>query len=160
VMYHFDLFDDEAKNVGIVHLALLYIQRAHQLFLDNVISDVNVFFEILRLQTVILKTCEDCFIETVAQFYKPHTRQASENEVTAASMLSARVLPYAQYSVIVEINDYFDGFRNNKFLEETCRDLESRFPSISPKLLKEAKNVRAMLFYYTLGKVTKKDLVF
>jgi len=146
VMYHFDVFDSEDQNIIIAHRALMYLQRAEELFkLSPGASGIPVF-EVMKCQAVILKLCQDCFIGDVSQFYQPQQRKASAEEINGANMLAARVMPYVLYHVLLEITDRFNGFCGDAFLDDTCRDIEHEFPNISDKLIKEASNVRKLLY--------------
>lgn len=160
VMYHGDLFDDEALNVELAHLSLFYLQRSEELYKTGVITNPDDFFQILRIQAVLLKTCEDCFVENVSTFYQPHTREVSADEKKGSLLLANRVMEYVLYSVLVEITDTFNGFKGDAFLDETCKNIEIYNPSISDKLLKEGTNVRKLLYAFSKAKIAKNDFEF
>ena len=160
IMYHSDLFDSEEQNVELAHLSLLYLQRGEELCKTGIITEATTFFEILRMQAVMLKTCEDCYIENVATFYQSHSHDPSSDEKHGSVMLATRVMLYVLYSVLVEITDTFDGFRGDLFLDETCKTIELENPSISDKLLKEGNNVRKLLYTFCKAKIAKHDFAF
>jgi len=160
VMYHRDLFDSEEQNVELAHLSLVYLQRSEDLYKSKHITDLETHFETLRIQAVLLKTCEDCFVENVSLFYQPHSREVSPDEKNGSFRLASRVMVYVLYSILVEITDTFDGFKNDLFLDETCKYIELENPSISDKLLKEGSNVRQMLYTFSKAKIANKEFHF
>ena len=160
IMYHGDLFESEEQNVQLAHLSLFYLQRSEELFKTGIVTNPEDYFQTLRIQAVLLKTCEDCFIETVSTFYQPHTRNVSTDEKKGSLLLANRVMEYVLYSVLVEITDRFNGFKGDAFLDETCKNIELYNPSISDKLLKEGSNVRKLLFAFCKAKIAKNDFDF
>ena len=160
LMYHLDLFDDEDTNVELAHLALLYTQRAEELFKTGKIENSDILFEILRIQAVLFKTCEDCYIENISNFYRPHNAEASDEIKKGSMMLAQRVMLYVLYSVLIEITDTFESFRGDAFLEDICRNIELENPSITEKLTKEGSNVRKLLYTFSKAKIIKGDFSF
>ena len=160
IMYHGDLFESEAQNVELAHLSLFYLQRSEELYKTGIITELDDYFQILRIQAVLLKTCEDCFVENVSSFYQPHTREVTADEKKGSLLLANRVMEYMLYSVLVEITDTFNGFKGDAFLDETCKNIEIYNPSISEKLLKEGTNVRRMLYIFSKAKIAKKEFDF
>ena len=161
VMYHSDAFDSEEQNVALAHLSMAYLQRSEELYkTDESNNDSDVFFEILRVQAVLLKTCEDCFIDSVSIFYQQHSQTVSDEEKKGSLLLAQRVMIYVLYSVLVEMTDAFDGFKGDAFLDEVCKTIELENPSISQKLVKEGSNIRKLLYAYSKSKIMNGNLVF
>jgi hypothetical protein len=160
VMYHGDLFESEEQNVELAHLSLFYLQRSEELYKTGIVTDPEYYFQILRIQAVLLKTCEDCFVENVSSFYQPHSREVTADEKKGSLLLANRVMEYVLYSVLVEITDSFDGLRGDAFLDETCKNIEIYNPTISDKLLKEGTNVRRLLYLFCKAKIAKKEFDF
>jgi hypothetical protein len=160
IMYHGDLFEKEEHNIELAHLSLFYLQRSEELYKTGIITNQDDYFQILRIQAVLLKTCEDCFVESVSTFYQPHTREVSADEKKGSLLLANRVMEYVLYSVLVEITDTFNGFKGDAFLDETCKNIEIYNPSISDKLLKEGTNVRKLLYTFCKAKIAKNDFSF
>jgi len=161
LIYHFDLFDDEKKNIECVHLSYLFLHRATELFeLAKETSEKAILFEALKYQALLLKLSRDSYISSVATFYQPHNRTVLPDEIKGSELLAERVLTYVLYDVLVEIDDTFKGFLKDQFLEDVCREIELEFPHISEKLMKEAANVRRLLFIFIKGKVMNQDFIF
>jgi len=160
VMYHGDLFDNEAQNIELAHLSLFYLQRSEELYKAGIITNQDDYFQILRIQAVLLKTCEDCYVENVSTFYQPHSREVTTDEKRGSLLLANRVMEYVLYSILVEITDKFDGFKGDAFLDETCKNIELYNPSISDKLMKEGTNVRKLLYTFCKAKIAKNDFGF
>jgi len=160
VMYHSDLFESEEQNIELAHLSLFYLQRSEDLCKDGFISDSTILFETLRIQAVLFKTCEDCYIESVATFYQPHNHNVNADEKHGSVLLATRVMLFVLYSVLVEITDSFDGFKGDAYLDDICKTIELENPTISNKLLKEGNNVRKLLYTYCKAKIAKMDFNF
>lgn len=142
VMYHFDIFDSEEENITLAHKALLYTMRAEEL----IESTDDSLFDILKNQAIILKSSQDCFVDLVSVFYQDHKREQTDDSLRGSRSLAQRVLPYVLYHVLIQITDRFDGFRGDHFLEDCCNDIEEEFPNISEKLMKEAANIKRLVY--------------
>ena len=141
VMYHFDIFDSEEENIIIAQKAYVYTQRGIELHGTTSPHSFNIFKNL----AIVLKLCQDCFVDVVSLFYQKHGTNLTEEALKGSQLLASRVLPYVLYQVLLEMTDAFDGFNNDSFLEDVCQELESEFPSISDKLVKEASNIRKLL---------------
>lgn len=163
VMYHIDLFDDEETNIALAHLALLFTKRGIQLLLESNIMQSetggSIVFDAMKNEIVIYKSCEDCFTHSIANFYKP--KSATSDEVSLASIqLANRVIPYIQYDLLLKIEEFFESFQDDEYLEELCNEIESTYDNITDMLLVEANNVQKLLYHHIIGQVKNNSLQF
>jgi len=163
IMYHFDIFEEEEINIGLAHLALFFTQRGIEVLLkgeESALDDKNVhLFEALKNEIVIFKSCEDCFVHSISQFYRPKGDE-KQDTYSVSLQLANRVLPYIQYDLLLKFEERFGSFEDDEFLEETCNDIEMRHDSISEKLLLEAVNIQKLVQHYIADKVVNNDFEF
>lgn len=157
--YHTDTFEEEDDNLLLTHLAFAYLTRAQELAIENSPENQNQLFNILRTKVILLKTCEDSFIDTISKLYLIRQEANYKNKHTCLQLANT-IIPLVQYHVLLEIDDTFNGFNNDDALEEICNEIELSRESISDKLMKEASNINNLLFIYIKNKLSTKDYNF
>ncbi len=155
IMYHYDIIEGEDENIKIAERAYVYSQRSVELYETSLQEKENSqedYFQALHTQVVLMETCEDCYLLTLEQFYAKSGGMTKE-ELKVARSLSREIAQYVAYSNLDKIEQEFDGFRNDAYLEEICNKIELDQPEISEKQIELGQKMNKMMVKALGGKI-------
>lgn len=153
ILYHYDMFDNEEQNLQLTKFAYIYNYRAISL-LKKSESEFNQLFNAFHSQSVLLSTCNDCFVHFIAQLYS-HANMSNE-EYNISIKLARRVMPIISYDVLIQNDEIFPNFKNDSFLQELCNTLELENPDITENQLVEAGKIQKLLYQYFVHEFSNK----
>lgn len=138
--YQIDNFESEQERLLVLKKSYLIAQQS----IDNYEREqcaelLEVFYEALLVQIIILNNCTEDFEMIVADVY---TRCTSETNSTIASRLAQKVVLHILYNTIVKIDDAFENFHNNEWIEKLCNDIEIGNPDLTPQQLINAEKIQ------------------
>lgn len=145
VMHHYDLLDDEEEELKMLHMALVYSQRAIEICESDLETHKESYFNALHTQIMLLSSCPDYYVDTLAELCsKP---EMTDEERMIALRMANRILPMMAYNVVVKVDDTFENFNNDDFLEELCNGFELEHPDVTVEQLDNATKIHKMLVH-------------
>lgn len=145
VMHHYDMIDEEDEEIKMLQMALVYTQRAKELCESQKNTHSQDYFYALQTQAILYSSCSDYYTSTIVELYSKTVM--SDEERMIANRLANRVLPIMSYNSVVKIDENFENFNNDSFLEEICNQFELEHSDITPKQLDDAEKIHKMLIH-------------
>lgn len=145
VMHHYDMIDEEDEELKMIQMAFVFSQRSIELCEIDVNAHKEDYFNALHTQIMLLSSCSDYFVDTLAELCSKTVM--TNEERTVALRLANRILPMLTYNVIVKVDDNFESFNNDAYLAEMCNKFELEHSDTTPKQLEDAKKIHKMLVH-------------
>ncbi len=143
IMHHYDLIEDEADELRMLQMALVFSQRAIDLCEKDIEANRNEYFKALQVQALLLASCSDYYADTIADMCAKTVQQSEERAM--AVRLANKIMPLLSYNALVKIDDSFENFNGDVFLSNLCNEFELENPELEPKQLEDAKKIHKML---------------
>lgn len=157
IMYHYDVLDDEDENIELVEYAFVFAQRAVSLYEKQPLQfSRDDYFNALHTQTVLLSSCADCYVHSIAQLYLSQQKEVSSEHKQVSLQVSYALLPYMQYVLLEKISEEFEGLCEDGFLLELAHSIESEITTVSEKQITQASNLISFLVRMFQEKILKK----
>jgi hypothetical protein len=158
MMLHFDLIDDEEKNIGLAHLSYLFITRGIEK--EESLApeeDPAELFRMRKDRIILLKSCDDSFVDSLQEFYFADSKaeDLDTNNDQRKAVLSR--LPYLQFADIHLIEQEYENLRNDEYLLETANFIEYE-NEIGDENLQEGLLLQKILYKHTHQKLKEGKL--
>ena len=115
----------------------------------------EAYYEALLVQIIILHNCNEDFETIVAEVYNKCMKaidasRASATDASRTSATDAAIIPrVAQkavlrilYNTIVKIDDAFENFHHNEWIEKLCNTIEIENSDLTPQQLVDAEKIQ------------------
>jgi len=160
LMIHLDLIDDEDQNIGLAHLAYLYITKGF-LREQNMQPEPDSceLFRILKDRIILLKSFDDFFIESLISFYYAKQKAANQEEYNNQRKAVLSRMPLMQFADIHLIEQDYPNLRDDEFLLELTNYIEHD-GEIGTEEIKEALLLHQILFKISLQKAKEGKLCY
>jgi hypothetical protein len=147
LLFHFDMLETEEENCKLLKQSYMFAQRSIDICEKQPeLMKSEDYFQALHTQFILLQSCEEFFEGFVAELYVSiSTKQQEASQISYR--LAQKVLPIITYNRIVKIDDAFDNFHNDPYLEEMCNQFETENSDITPKQIEEAEKVHTLLIH-------------
>ena len=160
MMIHWDLIDDEDENIGLAHLAYLYISKAIEK--EESIqpeSDMCELFRLRKDRIIVMKSFDDFFVESLQSFYFADNKAEDLDTYNEQRKAVLSRLPFMQFSDIYLIEQDYPNLRDDEFLLELANFIEHD-QEFTNENLKEAFLLHKILYKYTYEQLKKGELVY
>ena len=160
MMIHWDLIDDEDENIGLAHLAYLFISKAiEKEESQHPENDICELFRLRKDRIIVMKSFDDFFVESLQSFYfADNTVPDLETKNEQRKAVLSR-LPFMQFSDIYLIEQDYPNLRDDEFLLELANYIEHD-QEFTNENLKEAFLLHKILYKYTYEQLKKGELVY
>ncbi|SRR5574344_178367 len=145
IMHHYDLVEDEADELRMLQMALVFSERAIELCESNKETPRDVYFKALQVQVMLLSSCSDYYADTIVEMCSKTLLPPEERMM--AIRLANKIMPMLSYNVLVKVDDAFENFNGDAFLSNLCNEFELENPDLEPKQLEDAKKIHKMLIH-------------
>ena len=145
IMHHYDLVEDEADELRMLQMALVFSERAIELCESNKETPQDVYFKALQVQVLLLSSCSDYYADTIVEMCSKTLLPPEERMM--AIRLANKIMPMLSYNVLVKVDDAFENFNGDAFLSNLCNEFELENPDLEPKQLEDAKKIHKMLIH-------------
>lgn len=146
LLYHFDSIPQESETITSLQKAYIYAQNSITYYIKHP-ADKENFYQGLYTQILLLSTCVDGYETILTHLY---INKAQTTNLRLAQALATKVLLLITYILLVEIDDNFDNFNNNRDLEQLCNTIEIENPDITVKKIEEAQKIATLLANHCL----------
>lgn len=160
MMIHWDMIDDEDENIGLAHLAYLYISKAIEKE-ENIQpeSDKCELFRLRKDRIIIMKSFDDFFVESLQNFYFADNKATDLDSYNEQRKAVLSRLPFMQFSDIYLIEQDYPNLRDDEFLLELANMIEHD-QEFTNENLKEAFLLHKILYKFTYEELKKGELVY
>ncbi|PXY02874.1 hypothetical protein DF185_01915 [Marinifilum breve] len=160
MMIHWDMIDDEDENIGLAHLAYLYISKAIEKE-ENLQpeSDKCELFRLRKDRIIIMKSFDDFFVESLQNFYFADNKATDLDTYNEQRKAVLSRLPFMQFSDIYLIEQDYPNLRDDEFLLELANMIEHD-QEFTNENLKEAFLLHKILYKFTYEELKKGELVY
>ncbi|GAB7086159.1 hypothetical protein [Marinifilum fragile] len=160
MMIHWDMFDDEDENIGLAHLAYLYISKA----IDKEESlqpesDNCELFRLRKDRIIIMKSFDDFFVESLQNFYFADNKATDLDTYNEQRKAVLSRLPFMQFSDIYLIEQDYPNLRDDEFLLELANMIEHD-QEFTNENLNEAFLLHKILYKFTYEELKKGEFVY
>ena len=145
IMHHYDLVEDEADELRMLQMALVFSERAIELCELNKETPRDVYFKALQVQVMLLSSCSDYYADTIVEMCSKSLLPPEERMM--AIRLANKIMPMLSYNVLVKVDDNFENFNGDTFLSNLCNEFELENPDLEAKQLEDAKKIHKMLIH-------------
>ena len=152
LMLHLDLLDDEEENIGLVHLAYLFLSKGIQREEQMPEVDLCELFRIRKDRIILLKSFDDFFVDSLQEIYFANEKAANREEYNEQRKAVLSRLPLMQFSDIYAIEQDYPNLRDDEFLLETANFIELE-DEITSENIREALLLHQILFKHSLQKL-------
>lgn len=160
MMLHFDLIDEEEKNIGLAHLSYLFItrgiEREESLAPEE---DPSELFRLRKDRIILLKSCDDSFVDSLQEFYFSDSEAEDLDTYNQQRKAVLARLPYLQFADIHLIEQDYNNLRDDEYLLETANYIENE-NEISDENLKEGLLLLKILYKHTYQQLKEGKLHF
>ena len=160
MMIHWDLIDDEEENIGLAHLAYLYISKGieKEESLQSG-SDTCELFRLRKDRIIVLKSFDDFFVDSLQEFYFADNKANNRDTYNEQRKAVLSRMPYMQFSDIYLIEQDYPNLRDDEFLLDLANFIEHD-NEFTDENLKEAFLLHKILYKHTFEKLKKGELVY
>ncbi|MDR0941216.1 MAG: hypothetical protein LBM68_03200 [Bacteroidales bacterium] len=152
VWYQYDNFETEQERLAVLKKVYLSAECTIEVYERKQQAELlEPFYEALLTQILILHNCNEDFEMIVADVYN---RCMKESNTTIASRIAPKAVLHILYNTIVKIDDAFENFHNNEWIEKLCNTIETRNPDITPQQLLDAEKIQR-----TIVRVLRNDTI-
>ncbi|MCY1633594.1 hypothetical protein [Marinifilum sp. D737] len=160
MMIHWDMIDDEDENIGLAHLAYLYISKAIEKE-ENIQpeSDKCELFRLRKDRIIIMKSFDDFFVESLQNFYFADNKATDLDTYNEQRKAVLSRLPFMQFSDIYLIEQDYPNLRDDEFLLELANMIEHD-QEFTNENLNEAFLLHKILYKFTYEELKKGEFVY
>lgn len=160
IMIHWDLIDDEEENIGLAHLAYLYISKAIEQE-ENLHSETDSceLFRLRRDRIIIMKSFDDFFVDSLQDFYFSDNKADNLDSHNQQRKIVLARIPFMQFSDIYNIEQDYPNLRDDEFLLDLANYIEHE-QEFTDENLKEAFLLHKILFKHTYEKLKNGKLIY
>ncbi|MDQ2179048.1 hypothetical protein [Marinifilum sp. D714] len=160
MMIHWDMIDDEDENIGLAHLAYLYISKAieKEESLQSE-SDNCELFRLRKDRIIIMKSFDDFFVESLQNFYFADNKATNLDTYNEQRKAVLSRLPFMQFSDIYLIEQDYPNLRDDEFLLELANLIEHD-QEFTNENLNEAFLLHKILYKFTYEQLKKGELIY
>lgn len=160
MMIHWDLIEDEDENIGLAHLAYIFLSKGIEKEESmQPESDLCELFRIRKDRVILLKSFDDFFVDSLQDFYFADNKAQDLDAYNEQRKAVLSRMPYMQFSDIYLIEQDYPNLRDDEFLLEVANFLEHD-TDFTNENLKEAFLLHKILYKHTIEKVKKGELVY
>jgi hypothetical protein len=160
MMIHWDLIEDEDENIGLAHLAYIFLSKGIEKEESmQPESDLCELFRIRKDRVILLKSFDDFFVDSLQDFYFAENKAQDLEAYNEQRKAVLSRMPYMQFSDIYLIEQDYPNLRDDEFLLELANLLEHD-TEFTNENLKEAFLLHKILYKHTIEKVKKGELVY
>ncbi|MCT4616059.1 MAG: hypothetical protein N4A49_14445 [Marinifilaceae bacterium] len=152
---HYDMFEKEEKNIGLIHLSYLYYSRAIELFKE----DKDKLFQIRKKRLLLFRLFDDFFTDSLINIYFSTTPSENREDYLEQRKQVLNRIPILQLTDIFFIEQDFENLGNDEFLLESANDIESEI-SIDKETVQEGIVIHKLLSKFILEEIEKDDLIY
>jgi len=152
LMLHLDLLDDEEENIGLVHLAYLFLSKGIQREEQMPEIDLSEIFRIRKDRIILLRSFDDFFVDSLQEIYFANEKAANREAYNEQRKAVLSRLPLMQFSDIYAIEQDYPNLRDDEFLLETANFIELE-EEITSENIREAILLHQILFKHSLQKL-------
>lgn len=139
IWYQYDNFEHEHERLAVLKKAYLCAQQTIDEYEREQQPELlEPFYEALLVQIIILNNCNEDFEMIVADVYN---RCMKESNTTIAARLAPKAVLHILYNTIVKVDDAFENFHNNEWIEKLCNTIETGNPDLTPQQLINAEKI-------------------
>ncbi|WP_421919056.1 hypothetical protein [Marinifilum sp.] len=160
MMIHWDLIEDEDENIGLAHLAYLFISKAIEKEESlKPESDKCELFRLRKDRIIIMKSFDDFFVESLQNFYFADHKASDLDTYNEQRKAVLSRLPFMQFSDIYLIEQDYPNLRDDEFLLELANMIEHE-QEFTNENLKEAFLLHKILYKHTYEQLKEGELVY
>ena len=160
MMIHWDMIDDEDENIGLAHLAYLYIGKAIEKEESlQPESDKCELFRLRKDRIIVMKSFDDFFVESLQNFYFADNKATDLDTYNEQRKAVLSRLPFMQFSDIYLIEQDYPNLRDDEFLLELANMIEHD-QEFTNENLKEAFLLHKILYKHTYEQLKKGELTY
>ncbi len=139
VWYQYDNFKNEHERLVVLKKAYLCAQQTIEAYEREQKPEFSEpYYEALLVQIIILHNCNEDFETIVADVYVRCMNDVSTN----ALRLAQRAVLHILYNTIVKVDDAFENFHSNEWIETLCNTIEIENPDLTPQQLIDAEKIQ------------------
>jgi len=160
IMLHLDLIDNEEKDIGLVHLAYLYISKGIENE-ERLKEEANID-ELLRMRKdriILTHGFDDYFVDSLQEFYYANEKTQDRDIYNDQRKTVLSKMPYIQFADIHLLEEHFPNLADDVFLLEVANYIELE-EILSEEDINEALMLHQILFKFTLNRLIKKQIEF
>lgn len=160
MMIHWDLIDEEEENIGLAHLAYLYISKAIDKE-ENLQPETDSceLFRLRKDRIIVMKSFDDFFVDSLQDFYFSDNKANNLDSHNQQRKIVLARIPFMQFSDIYNIEQDYPNLRDDEFLLDLANYIEHE-QEFTNENLKEAFLLHKILFKHTFEKLKKKELIY
>jgi hypothetical protein len=160
IMIHWDLIDEEEENIGLAHLAYLYLSKAiMEEEKKHPEVDTCELFRLRKDRIIVLKSFDDFFVDSLIDFYFSDQKAENLDDYNEQRKAVLSRMPLMQFADIYLIEQDYPNLRDDEFLLDLANYIEAD-EEVNEENLKEAFLLQKILFKHTYDKVKNKTLIF
>jgi len=160
MMIHWDLIDEEEENIGLAHLAYLYISKAIEAEEKRSPEvDTCELFRLRKDRIIVMKSFDDFFVDSLQDFYFSDNKAGDLDTHNEQRKIVLARLPFMQFSDIYHIEQDYPNLRDDEFLLDLANYIEHE-QEFTNEHLKEAFLLHQILFKSTFEKLKKEELIY
>jgi hypothetical protein len=143
IWYQYDNFENEYERLSVLKKIYMYAQQTIDTYeREHKPEYLEPFYESLVLHILILHRCNEDFEMIVADVYN----RCMRNELpTNTHRLSQKIVLRMLYNTIVKIDDTFENFHDNEWIEKLCNTIEIENPDLTPQQLIDAEKIQQII---------------
>jgi len=161
MMLHWDLIEEEEKNIGLALLSYLFIskgiEREEKLHIEGNLCEL---FRLRKDRIILLKSSDDSFLDSLIAFYFADNKATNLDSYNEQRKAVLSRLPFLQLSDIYLIEQDYPNLRNDEFLLELANYIESDHPDFSNENLDEAFLLHKILYQQIYSKFKAGLLIY
>lgn len=160
MMIHWDLIDDEDENIGLAHLAYLFISKAIERE-ENMQPEIDKceLFRLRKDRIIVLKSFDDFFVESLQSFYFADNKANDLDTYNEQRKAVLSRLPYMQFSDIYLLEQDYPNLRDDEYLLEVSNLIEHN-QEFTSENLNEAFLLHKILYKFTYEQLKKGELTY
>ncbi|MFQ3676089.1 MAG: hypothetical protein SNJ64_06060 [Endomicrobiia bacterium] len=162
MMYIFDIFRDEKKNIQIAHFSYLYLNKAlndYNHLSSQKIETENDFtkFELLKNIIILFHVAGECFKTTIETFFK---RKNPLQDAGINKELSQMMISYILSDTLFKLMDIFPDLQDEPYLLDISKDITINNLQPNDKIKNVITQVKIDLYDSIFTKINNKNFSF
>ncbi|MDR2963555.1 MAG: hypothetical protein LBU90_08015 [Bacteroidales bacterium] len=140
--YRYDNFEHEQERLTALKKAYVYAQKTIDAYEQNPKKVwAENFYQALVIHIYILYHHSEDFESIVADVYESIMHDTSG----VAQRLAQKIVLCMLYNTIVKVDDAFENFHHNEWIETLCNHIETEHSDLTPQQLIDAEKIRAIV---------------